>query len=489
MDVAPARVLWLPAALLCVAIVGLTIAVSVSEAVGDGLLRKPSGQALQMVIGQATDVDRDGFGLIGRITDPAPFDSAIFPYGVDVPGNGVDEDGVAGDLPPHAAKYVETETSTAPWQRHPDIVLVVLESFRADLVGAQLDGQPITPVMTALAAGGLSLPRAYSHNGYTVQSRFHLLAGSLIAYRGARTLIDDARANGYRVGYFSGQDESFGSEEYRVGFDRADVSYDARADVANRYSTFATPGSLAVPFQAVENRVTGFVRDRGGSSQPLFIYVNFEDTHFPYSHDGVETIVSSVRLPRAQITAQNRAPLFKMYANTAANMDRAIGRVLDVVRQTRGREPAVIVTADHGESLFDEGFLGHGYGLNDAQTRVPLIVSNLPMRVPDPFSQIDLRPALNEALRAPPDRLAVAVADPVERPVFQYLGGLARPRQIAFVRRGERFIYDFRGGRVFTSQGSWTRVGEIGPPDQDELRKLINQWEWMNQAQRQHRNE
>ena len=49
--------------------------------------------------------------------------------------------------------------------------------------------------------------------------------------------------------------------------------------------------------------------------------------------------------------------------------------------------------ADHGESLFDEGFLGHGYALNDAQTRIPLIVSGLPLRLVEPFGQVDLRDA------------------------------------------------------------------------------------------------
>ena len=66
--------------------------------------------------------------------------------------------------------------------------------------------------------------------------------------------------------------------------------------------------------------------------------------------------------------------------NTTSNVDRAIGDMLERVRKALGREPGVIVLSDHGESLFDEGFLGHGYTLNDAQTRIPLVVSGLPTR-------------------------------------------------------------------------------------------------------------
>ena len=353
------------------------------------------------------------------------------------------------------AKYPEPSVPETFWPRTPDVVLFGLESFRADLVGARHDGQPVTPTMDALAARGLSSRQAYSHNGYTVQSRFHLFAGTLTAAAGARTLIDDFVAKGYVVGYFSGQDESFGSDEYRVGFDRAHFAFDARSDMSRRYSTFATPGSLAVPAEVVQERIEAFLGDRTGDPRPMFMYVSFEDTHFPYSHKGIDSLVSNVRLPREQIVPEQKEALWATYANTAANIDRAVGAVLERVRHVRGRDPAVIITADHGESLFEAGFLGHGHALNDVQTRVPLIVANLPMRVPDTFSHIDLRSALNAALAVAPDVPATPVLEPTDRPVFQYLGDLRRPRQIGWLRGGARFVFDFRTGRVQAWDDVW----------------------------------
>ena len=211
-----------------------------------------------------------------------------------------------------------------------------------------------------------------------MQSRFHLLAGQLISRRRTRTLIDDFKTNGYVVGYFSGQDESFGSADYRVGFDRADVRFDARSDADKRNSVFTTPGSLAVPLQVVQAHVNDFLRERVTADRPAFLYINLEDTHFPYTHDGIEPIVSDTRVSRDRITPARRDEVWATYVNTAANVDRAIGEVIESVRRIRGREPAVIVTGDHGESLFEHGFLGHGYALNDVQTRVPLVVANLP---------------------------------------------------------------------------------------------------------------
>jgi hypothetical protein len=158
--------------------------------------------------------------------------------------------------------------------------------------------------------------------------------------------------------------------------------------------------------------------------------------------------------------------------------------VIASLRNARGRSPAVVITGDHGESLFDEGFLGHGYGLNDAQTRVPFIAVNLPMRVPDPVSQIDVRAALNDALRVPPELPATPVLQASARPVFQYLGDLRRPRQIAFLQDGRRVIYDFRTSRAQVAADEWQPISSLAGSDQELLIQLIHQWESMNLGRR-----
>ena len=318
-----------------------------------------------------------------------------------MPGNGLDEDGVGGDLPADYPRYVEPSGAAPSWSQRPDVVLVLLETFRADVVGAVEDGKPVTPRLDALARVGASAIHAFSHNGYTVQSRFHVLSGSLANLRGGTTIIDDFNANGYETAYFSGQDDSFGGGGLPIGFERANVFYDARQDRARRYTTFSTPGSLAVPFTVVEERVAAFLEHRD-ARRPLFLYVNFHDTHFPYTNELVQPLVSRTRVPRSEIAPGRHDDLWRMYLNTAANVDRAIGDVVDAVKRTTGRTPAVLVTADHGESLFEEGFLGHGYGLNDAQTRIPLVVSGLPMQIAEPWGQVELRDAVSRALASLP---------------------------------------------------------------------------------------
>lgn len=465
----------MPVLLALGGVVVFGVAATASDVFENGLLRKPAGQALAFVVNRATDVDFDGYGIVGRSADPAPFNAAVFPYALDVPGNGVDEDGIAGDLPPHAA-FEDAPIPRRPFSRKPDVVLFVLESFRADVVGASFDSKPITPVLDDLATRGLSRHAAYSHNGYTVQSRFHLFTGALAAPPGAPTLIDDFKANGYRVAYLSGQDESFGGEKYDIGFSRADVARDAREDPSLRYTSGSTPGSLAVPLTVVERRVSELLASTPPET-PLLLCVNFHDTHFPYGYDGLQTLTSATRLPRERTEPGERPQLWAMYTNTAANVDRAIGTVIDNMRDVRKKEPGVVVIADHGESLFDEGFLGHGYGLNDVQTRVPLVVANLPMALPDPFAQADLRGALLAAMTSEPGSDAPFSVPRLEgAPIFQYLGTLTRPSQVAFLESGGRFIYDFRSKRV-QAGGEWLRPDELPKSEHDRFLELIRYWE------------
>ena len=455
------------------------VASSTSDVAEDGLRRKASGQIYTWLLAELTDFDRDGYGVGGRTGDPAPFDAAIYPYALDVPGNGIDENGVGGDLPSAEPVYVERGVSPATWRERPDIVLFVLESFRADVLGRVVNGTPVTPTLDGLAQEGISSARAFSHNGYTTQSRFHLFTGSLADLRRDGSLVDDFKAQGYQVAYFSGQDESFGGAELRVGFERAEVAYDARIDHDKRYSRYTTAGSLAVSHAVLRSRIEGFLATRD-SSRPLFLYVNFHDTHFPYHHGEMEALISNRSVPQSDIAPGRRAEVLEMYDNAAANVDRAVGSTLESVTRALAAPPAVIVTADHGESLFDEGFLGHGYALNDMQTRIPLIVRGLPMEIAEPFGQTDLRDGIAAALsRAGAEHSRPRIIDDPRKTVFQYLGNIHRPRQIAFLSSSGRLVYDFRDRRVLLPAGRSLPPEGVSGADEVQFLGLIQFWERM----------
>ncbi len=477
-----ARIRWQSAVAfaLLVAVTGAGVLVAMrmrSDVLDNGLRRKPSGQILGAVVQRLSDVDADGYGLLGRPADPALFDGRITPYALDIPGNGIDEDGIGGDLPAGEQAYGENHAPVDRWQARPNVVLFVLESVRADAVGAHQGSMAVTPVLDALAATGVSLQRAYSHNGYTVQSRRHIFTGSTADIRGD-TLLDDFKANGYQTAYFSAQDESFGGASQGIGFERFDVAYDARADRDRRFSRFSTAGSLALPFNVVVEKVGEFLSTRP-TSQPLFLVVNFQDTHFPYHHPGLAPLVSDVVVPQARIAPDQRDSVRAMYLNAVANVDRAIGNVLSSARKTLGEKVGVIVLSDHGESLFDEGFLGHGYALNDVQTRIPVVISGLPLAIEEPFGESDLRDSLRTALAHYDPSVHPASRQNDTRQVFQYLGGIRRPSQIAATGLHQRVVYDFREGKVRFDAGAWMNPDELEAGQRNALLMLIRTWERM----------
>ena len=468
------------ASLLLIGAVTTSLARLGSDTLDNGLRRKPTGQLLGALSALASDLDRDGYGAIGRLKDAAPLDSSIYPFAVDIPGNGIDEDSVGGDLPDGSAPYREPNATTVRWASTPTVVLIALESFRADAVGAAVDGRAVTPVLSRLAKAGVASDHAYSHNGYTVQSRQHLFSGSLAGLR-RTTLIDDFNAQGYETAYFSGQDESFGGAGADVGFTRASKSYDARQDIDRRYSTFTTPGSLALPHELIVERIRSFLSARQ-PARPLFLYVNFHDTHYPYHHNGLKPLLHAPVLRQNEIVPANASSLRTMYLNTAANVDAAIGKVLELVRTTAGAEPGVIVLADHGESLFDEGFLGHGYSLNEAQTRIPFVVSGLPMRVIEPFGQSDLRDALLESMTRDAPGSRPVLAPDSKRSVFQYLGGIDTPVQIGLRGLESQALYDFRFDRARFDGSNWRRPGDLVGHEKQVFLELIHRWELMRLA-------
>ncbi len=429
---------------------------------------KPTGRVMGTVTQWLTDVDRDGYGLLSAPGDPAPFDARIHPYATDIPGNGVDENGIGGDLP-IGEPFREAAYPAVTFARRPDVIFVILESFRADAVGATLDGRSVTPTLDRLAREGASAPRAYSHNGFTIQSRYHAFTGHLIGPGDPGSLIDDFNANGYETAFFSAQDESFGAD-FAVGFSRARVRYDARDDRERRFTQFATPASLTVSWKVLEERVNAFLAQRSPEA-PLFLHLNLQDGHFPYTNPDILPLLARDRLDRQGIAAANAASLRRMYLNTLANVDAALGRLIDQVAATTGRRPGVLVIADHGESLFDEGFLGHGYAINDAQTRIPFIAWNLPMAIPDPVGQIDVRRLMREALTG--EATGPSVSTTPGGPVFQYIGTLQSPKEIGHATREGRTRLTLMAAR---------RPSEVTAEGQ---RRLLHFWERVVGAGRQ----
>lgn len=438
------------------------------EAVG----RFDSVIALATLLDQATDFDRDGWSLFTYPIDRQPFDASRHPFALDIPGDGIDQDGFGGDLVFTGSAATPPPPLIAGHRRN--VILIVLESTRADSIGRFVDGLPVTPVLNALAASGSAAPRAYSHVGFTTQSLQSLFTGELAPVDDRQSLFRDFLANGYQVGVFSGQAEDFGGTADLVGMRRGQIFVDGNTLRNERSFSFAAEGSVNVDGRILLREFDRRLGRAQDWAQPQFLYFNLQSAHFPYSEPMMDRVLPGAPIPRGEINAGNRDWVARTYWNAVAYDDRLIGALIERLRRLGVLDDTlVVVTADHGESLFDDGFLGHGHMLNEQQTRIPFIVSQPGVAMPPVIGLADMRGIVLRAAGANPPAAPHAA-------VFQYLGVLDRPGSIGMVdAAGNRILFSLYEESVWTSAtGRWTRYSDLpaGSAEKRAADGLINEW-------------
>ena len=429
--------------------------------------------AVSTLLDQATDFDRDGWSFFSFPLDRQPFDASRHPYALDIPGDGIDEDGFGGDFA-FSGTAATAPPPVIPGASKRNVVLIVLESTRADAIGRRVDGRALTPTLDAMAMAGSAAPRAYSHVGFTTQSLQSLFTGELAPVDDRQSLIRDFLANGYEVGVFSGQAEDFGGTANLVGMRRGAIFVDGNTLREERAFSFAAEGSVNVDGRILLREFDRRLGRREAWARPHFLYFNLQSAHFPYYEPMMDRVLPGAPIPRGQIGAANRDWTARTYWNAIAYNDRLIGALIARLRRLGVLDDTlVVVTADHGESLFDDGFLGHGHMLNEQQTRIPFILSAPGVVIPPAIGLADMRSIILAALGAPVPPAGHAA-------VFQYLGSLDRPGSIGSVDpAGNRTIFSLYEESVWTSHaGRWTRYADL-PADSAGRRAadaLIDEW-------------
>ncbi len=451
-------------------LVALVPLMAIADRVGDTRFvaeRFVTLAAVRGVLDLATDFDRDGYGVFGLTRDPAPFDATRYPFALDVPNNGRDEDGIGGDF---TAVVAPPPPATLALPAKPrNLVVVVIESMRGDVLGMRVHGKAVAPNLEALARQGSHFP-VYSHVGFTTASLKSLFTGELAPTHPGASLFPLLKRAGYRVAVFSGQPESFGGIAAATGMRVADPMVDAHVLQDQRAGAFAAEGSLLVD----ETRLLAAYDARLGkvpTDRPLFAYFNFQSPHFPYWHDGMDNLVEPSPLSRGAITdGTDRATLARTYYNAVAWSDAALGALIARLKASgQWNNTVLLVVGDHGESLLDDGFLGHGHMLNDSQTRT-VAVTNV-RGVAGKFAGLqDLRDMLVDILSNRPARLP-------ERPVLQHIGDLDTPARIGLVDATGRVGYNPERGTWSFDGGHSELTGDaLDRAQQRRARTLIDLW-------------
>lgn len=283
--------------------------------------------------------------------------------------------------------------------RDPDIILVTIDTLRADAVGAET-----TPFLAALAKQGISFENAHAHNVMTLPSHTNILTGLLPYQHGVRdnagftfgksdtpiapsrkqvTIAAMLHSRGYATGAFVAAyplDSHFGLD---AGFD----VYDDNTRPVSGVSRFSTPERPASEVLAAARQWYEAV-----AGEKKFLWVHLYEPHHPYEP------VSPFK---------ERFPGRPYHAEVAA-VDDALAKFLQPILE---RRPGtfVVITADHGEGLGDHQEEHHGLFAYEETLRVPLLVvekGEIQPRVERSFVRhIDIVPTLLARLGIdrPPD--------------------------------------------------------------------------------------
>jgi choline-sulfatase len=257
--------------------------------------------------------------------------------------------------------------SSTPPAEHPSVLLVTIDTLRADRLGSYGHAGAVTPTLDTLAARGVRFATALAHVPLTGPSHASILTGLTPLGHGVRdnggfvlpaqvrTAAEEFRKAGYRTGAFV----SGFPLDRRFGFDRGFETYDdhlprgndrRRTPYVERFADATTDAALRWLSAPVA----------GAAAQPFFLWVHYYDPHAPYEPPG--------KLAERFRTAP--------YDGEIAFVDAQIARLLRALEE-KGRlsRTVVLVTADHGEGLGEHGEGTHGLFVYDSTLKVPWIMA------------------------------------------------------------------------------------------------------------------
>jgi arylsulfatase A-like enzyme/thioredoxin-like negative regulator of GroEL len=259
-----------------------------------------------------------------------------------------------------------------------NLVIVTVDTLRADRVGAYGYAKARTPVMDGLAARGTRFDRAFATAPITLTSHASLMTGRYPPGHGARhngmrmdegvpTLAATLAKAGLQTGAFVG---AFPLDR-RFGLDRG---FSAYGDRMPRNAQGRLQNER--PGQSVVDEALAWLAQ--ARSDRFFLWVHLFEPHAPYGSPGDAT------------------PAADRYDNEVAEVDRQIGRLLEGLGDSSA-STLLVVTADHGEAFGEHGEIGHSIFVYDTTLRVPLILSGpgVDRQVVDaPVSLVDVGPTV-----------------------------------------------------------------------------------------------
>jgi arylsulfatase A-like enzyme len=296
-----------------------------------------------------------------------------------------------------------------PGQR-PNIVLITMDTVRADHLSIYGYRRDTTPNLARLAEKGVLFENAISASSWTLPSLAAVYTGLLPHQSGANAFrplnpgwktIESVLGHqgyataGFNANYYYGESGwGLGGGFGKYDDDRTTLLYNLSRTLVGRAAVQPLYQKL-VRYDAFYRRnaadlnseIFGWLRHR--PVKPFYVYINYFDAHSPYVPPATydhrfgtlpESVVRRWGVkggfrPSRSVPAGDRQALINGYDNSLAYLDAQIGQLVHAMESAPGgRNTIILITADHGEAFGEHGAYQHGNDLHREEIHVPLIV-------------------------------------------------------------------------------------------------------------------
>lgn len=333
------------------------------------------------------------------------------------------------------------------------VIIIVLDSLRADHLGAYGYGRNTSPFVDSLTREGVLFERAFSNSAFTRESVASLFLGqypSRSPWGAGWYAKPDPKAKGLPA--------LFRDAGFATGLFTTTMMLDAFHQDFDEAEGLVSDYGLSLQAPRLTARALEFLRNH--RDRRSLLYLHFLDPHAPYEPPDEHylrfaserfpaplRLIEDVRPNVPELMAEGFGPGDPRFEDLVLRYDAEIAFVDDHLRAFFGELGAmglldktlVVFTSDHGEEFLDHGFVEHAWYLYPESLHVPLIFWRPglfpPERVDTRVSLVDLLPTLLELADVPAQRNDFDGA-----PLFRQEGGVWKARQEAHPIIAEQLI-------------------------------------------------
>lgn len=310
-----------------------------------------------------------------------------------------------------------------PHATPPNVLMIVIDTLRADRLGVYGNKRGLSPFLDELAAKGVVFPHAYAASSWTVPSIASLFTSHYPSQHNvttfdsklpdeAETLAEKLASYGYVAGGFLANFRLTAALGYAQGFEYW-RTYTGNAQTGVKVRGSRLRGESLQWLESLSSQQ---------AARPQFLYLHYMEPHSPYQPsepfrsrfikpaEGIDEATANQKVGRmnfAAVTWREVQLLRSLYDGEVASVDAELRELFTVLERRGFLEHAIVViTADHGEEFKEHGRMAHGYALYDESIRVPLIIlapGHQPRVVEENVSLVDVAPTILDLLTLPPE--------------------------------------------------------------------------------------